>query len=69
MFFERDILGKLIKWKSSSRPKPLLLRGARQVGKISVLQRFGANEYAETAYFNFDRQPDFKQFFDFGFQK
>jgi predicted AAA+ superfamily ATPase len=43
MFFERDILGKLIKWESASRPKPLLLRGARQVGKTSVLQRFGAN--------------------------
>ena len=64
MFFERDILGKLIKWKSASRPKPLLLRGARQVGKTSVLLRFGANEYAQTAYFNFDRQPDLKQFFE-----
>lgn len=64
MFFDRDILEKLKKWKASSNPKPLLLRGARQVGKTSVLKYFGEKGYAQTAYFNFDRQPDLRQFFE-----
>jgi predicted AAA+ superfamily ATPase len=64
MFFDRDILEKLKKWKATSNPKPLLVRGARQVGKTSVLKFFGAKEYEKTAYFNFDRQPDLKQFFE-----
>ena len=62
--FNRDILEKLKKWKAISKPKPLLLRGARQVGKTSVLKSLGDNEYSQTAYFNFDRQPVLRQFFE-----
>jgi uncharacterized protein len=64
MFFERDLTFQLKSWSSRPKPKPLLLKGARQVGKTSILKWFGKKEYEKTAYFNFDRQPDLKQFFE-----
>jgi hypothetical protein len=38
-------MDELMKWKSSSRRKPLLLQGARQTGKTFILKEFGCNEY------------------------
>lgn len=64
MFFERAILQNLLSWSQSAKPKPLLLKGARQVGKTSILKYFGEQNYKHTAYFNFDKQPDLKQFFE-----
>lgn len=64
MFFEREVTFQLKAWTSRPKPKPLLLKGARQVGKTSILKWFGKKEYEKTAYFNFDRQPDLKQFFE-----
>lgn len=64
MFFERNIVHHLEAWSLRPKPKPLLLKGARQVGKTSLLKWFGSREYQKTAYFNFDRQPDLKQFFE-----
>lgn len=64
MFFERAILSKLQAWTSYPKPKPLLIKGARQVGKTSLLKWYGQRCYSKTAYFNFDRQPDLKQFFE-----
>ncbi len=64
MFFDRTVLPKLQAWTRRPKPKPLLLKGARQVGKTSLLKWYGQKYYPKTAYFNFDRQPDLKQFFE-----
>lgn len=60
---ERKILNDLCKWKDSERRKPLILRGARQVGKTWVLQEFGKRYFSDYLYINFERQEEFKQFF------
>ena len=60
---ERKILNDLCKWKDSKRRKPLILRGARQVGKTWVLQEFGKRYFSDYLYINFERQEEFKQFF------
>ena len=60
---ERKILNDLCKWKGSKRRKPLILRGARQVGKTWVLQEFGKRYFSDFLYVNFERQEEFKQFF------
>lgn len=62
MQFKRDILPELIKWKNSKDRKPLLLKGARQVGKTSLLKEFGKDAFKEVAYFNFEENPGLKQF-------
>ena len=49
----RDIYNKLIAWKEHPRRKPLVLKGARQVGKTYILQHFGKEEYEDVAYFNY----------------
>jgi predicted AAA+ superfamily ATPase len=54
---KRDISKELLKWKESDRRKPLILRGARQVGKTWSLQSFGVEHYQNTAYLNFEEMP------------
>jgi uncharacterized protein len=63
MQIHRDITQKLIVWKQSSTRKPLILQGARQVGKTWILKSFGQQNFPDIAYFNFEAQPDLKQFF------
>jgi len=53
----RDAYHELLDWQGSPRRKPLLLRGARQVGKTWLLKAFGAREYAQTVYLNFEEDP------------
>ena len=60
---KRDISKKLLKWKESDRRKPLILRGARQVGKTWSLQSFGEEHYQNTAYLNFEEMPLASQLF------
>ena len=60
---KRDIYQKLLEWKSSPRRKPLLLKGARQVGKTYILKKFGEQEYAHVAYLNFEEEPLLDDFF------
>jgi len=60
---KRDIYQKLLEWKSSPRRKPLLLKGARQVGKTYILKKFGKQEYAHVAYLNFEEEPLLDDFF------
>jgi predicted AAA+ superfamily ATPase len=60
---KRDIYKKMLEWKSSKRRKPLLLRGARQVGKTYTLKQFGDKEYDNVAYFNFEENPALDDFF------
>lgn len=61
---ERQIMTRLVEWKNSAHRKPMLLRGARQVGKTWVLTEFGHTAYENIAYFNFDLAPEFSQFFE-----
>ncbi len=61
---ERLIMKQLYAWKSSPYRKPLILKGVRQVGKTWVLKEFGRKYYENTAYFNFDENEEYKQFFE-----
>lgn len=63
MEIKRNINSKLLKWKESSSRNPLILQGARQVGKTHLLKIFGEKEYESTAYFNFEKNPELSQFF------
>lgn len=60
---KRKIFSKLLEWKDSHRRKPLLLLGARQVGKTWVMKHFGESEYENVAYINFDEEPLAKELF------
>ncbi|MDR3258243.1 MAG: ATP-binding protein [Fusobacteriaceae bacterium] len=61
---ERLIINDLLKWKESKYRKPLILKGVRQVGKTWALKEFGRRYYKNTSYFNFDENPEYKQFFE-----
>ena len=61
---ERFILKRLQEWKNSPYRKPLILKGVRQVGKTWILKEFGRLYYDNTAYFNFDENEEYKQFFE-----
>ncbi|MDR1368682.1 MAG: ATP-binding protein [Dysgonamonadaceae bacterium] len=63
MKIERKGINSLIAWKSKVYRKPLILQGARQVGKTWLLKQFGKTEFEDMAVFNFDGNPDLKQFF------
>ncbi len=60
---KRLVLNELHKWKDSKRRKPLIVKGARQVGKTWALQEFGRSFADGYAYFNFDKEPEYHQFF------
>lgn len=60
---KRDIMDKLIEWKNRKDRKPLILKGARQVGKTWILKEFGRNNYTSVAYFNFDHDEDLGSIF------
>lgn len=61
---KRDLYQKLLNWKKSLQRKPLVLRGARQVGKTYLLNEFGSNEFQSYLYINFEEKPEFKVFFE-----
>ncbi|MDF0754008.1 ATP-binding protein [Gardnerella greenwoodii] len=61
---KRLIMSKLLAWKNSPYRKPLILKGVRQVGKTWVLKEFGKLYYKNIAYFNFDENKEYKQFFE-----
>ena len=50
---KRFAMEKLLKWKESKRRKPLIIMGARQVGKTWLMKEFGKNCYEKTAYISF----------------
>ncbi len=60
---KRDIFQELIAWKSNPTRKPLLLMGARQVGKTFTLKAFAREHYTNHLYCNFELDPDLKQLF------
>jgi predicted AAA+ superfamily ATPase len=61
---KRLLIDRLVEWKDSPYRKPLILKGVRQVGKTWLLREFGRLHYENTAYFNFDENEEYKQFFE-----
>ena len=59
----RYIKEQLIEWKNRKDRKPLILKGARQVGKTYILKEFGEEQYENIAYFNFDHDETLKGLF------
>ena len=59
----RKKIDDLIKWKNSNTRKPLILRGARQVGKTWLMKEFGKNYYEKCAYINFDDNSRMEELF------
>lgn len=63
---ERTVYQELVAWKNKKNRKPLILNGARQVGKTWLLKEFGVKEFESFAYINCDDTPEMKAaFFDF----
>ena len=60
--FKRTIEGNLVKWKESSIRKPLILRGARQVGKTSIVRKFATENFEEFVEINLEKS-DYKKLF------
>ena len=59
----RIAMEKLLKWKQSKRRKPLIIEGARQVGKTWLMKEFGKQAYADTVYINFDSNSRMAELF------
>ena len=59
--FTRDVIPALEKWKNSDNRKPLLMRGARQVGKTTVVNEFGKT-FDNYLYFNLEREEHLRLF-------
>ena len=54
----REIIIELEKWKKSKDRRPLIIQGARQIGKTWVMKKFGVEHYHHTAYFNFEASKE-----------
>lgn len=61
---KRLLYQKLLEWKKDEKRKPLLLQGARQVGKTFLIHEFAKKEYAELVYLNFEQNPDLQTLFE-----
>lgn len=59
----RNALGRLQQWKEKANRKPLVIKGARQVGKTWLMKEFGRRFYAKTVYINFDANTDMAALF------
>ncbi len=64
MHLKRNAISELIQWKNSPERKPMVLKGARQVGKTWLMKEFGQNYYDNFAYFNFDEEDELKSIFE-----
>ena len=64
---ERKAYSQLLAWKNNPHHKPLILNGARQVGKTWLLKHFGEKEYKNVAYVNCDRSPQMEMILREGF--
>ncbi|MDY0016216.1 MAG: DUF4143 domain-containing protein [Candidatus Delongbacteria bacterium] len=60
---KRKIYNELLEWKNNPERKPLLLQGARQVGKTYIVKAFGHDQYKYFHHFNFEKDPVLKTFF------
>ena len=61
---KRDAIQAMINWKNDEERKPLVLRGARQVGKTWLMKEFGRRCYKSSVYFNFDEEAQLKSIFE-----
>lgn len=64
---QRTLMDELVAWKDSERRKPLILNGARQVGKTWLLKEFGRLHFEDVAYVSLDGDALARSFFDSGF--
>ena len=60
---DRALQSELLNWRNSSNRLPLIIQGARQVGKTFLMKWLGQTHYEKHAYFNFDERPELKEFF------
>ncbi|MBS5837428.1 MAG: AAA family ATPase, partial [Neisseria sp.] len=60
---QRKIIQSLEKWKHKTNRKPLIIQGARQVGKTWAIKHFGEQFFEKVAYINFDNNPRMKTLF------
>ena len=65
---ERSIYSKLIQWKNNPRRKPLVIKGARQVGKSYIIAEFGKREYRDCVILNCDKDERIAGIFEHGFR-
>ena len=63
----REAIRDLIKWKDGNHRKPLIIRGARQVGKTWIMKEFGKTHYEKFAYINFDNNEGMESLFSGNF--
>jgi len=63
MEFKRTVYQHLLHWKNKVKRKPMLLMGARQIGKTTLLKVFGKEEYNDFVYLNLEKQTDIHSFF------
>lgn len=63
MIIEREILKKLDEWKDGDDRKPLIIQGARQIGKSWAVEEFGRRSFKHVAVFNFDKNKELKSLF------
>ena len=61
---DRIIHKELVNWKNKENRKPLIVQGARQVGKTYAIKTFGKTEFSRCIYINFDENPEYKDFFN-----
>ena len=61
---KRNAMNALTIWKSDKERKPMVLKGARQVGKTWLMKEFGKNYYESFVYFNFDEEDELKSIFE-----
>lgn len=64
---KRFLMDRLIAWKARTRRKPLILNGARQVGKTWLLREFGKSQFKNVAYVNLDDNPRMREQFELGY--
>lgn len=64
MEIKRDIMYALLRWKQRSTRKPLIIQGARQIGKTWIMQKFGKEHFDYVAYFNFDASEELGREFE-----
>ena len=65
---KRKIDQYLIEWKNNPSKLPLIVKGARQIGKTNAIRNFGRNNYKTFIEINFALQPQFKTIFEEGFE-
>lgn len=61
---KRNAMQDLVQWKNDEERKPMVLKGARQVGKTWIMKEFGRQYYESYLYFNFDEEEELKSIFE-----